>query len=695
MGNLIHKFLYKISVNTKIAVVSGGMLLLMAVSVGFVFQSQAAVETDSNAVDVAGEQRMLTQQIARFAGAIAADPTDQEAREGLEAAVERYENNLQTLKEGGEIDGQSIPAAPDSAQEELQAEREAWDPYKENALTLLEADPDSEEFEDSFAYIQNNADEILVISDDLVVALSAENSQQIAGMQQTLQLFFVMTLGVTLAGYLFTRRYISSPLGDLTEGAKAIQNEQFDTEINRLGAGVANKTDEVAVLGDQFISMRNQLRNRIDEADKMRSNAEQSRAEAQAAKEEAEALNEQFKTTAEEFGAAMDKAANGDLTVRLDSDVDNEALQAIAKETNEMLAGLGRTLGEIDTFIQEVVDASDQIADSTTEVDRASREVSQSVQQISASNTDQHESIEEVADEMTDLSATVEEIASSSAEVAEKSSGAATAGKSGQQDASRTLEQMNAIDEQADATISEVKQLTEEMDRIGEIVDLIDEISNQTNLLALNASIEAARAGEAGEGFGVVADEIKGLAEETNEATQGINEIITDVQDRTETVVADIEEMDDRVDDGKASVQSTVESLEEIVDRVEEANDGVQSINAATDDQAASTEEVSAMMDDISTTSKQTVEEADTVAAAAEQQTASISNVTQEIDTLSDQARDLYEMVDSFRLTETAESSRDHSQHRETNGHDQQRPVVDAEQTASVAPAENGKTASD
>ncbi|MDQ2073599.1 methyl-accepting chemotaxis protein [Haloarcula sp. NS06] len=511
-----------------------------------------------------------------------------------------------------------------------------------------------------------------------IVVKQAPKSTAFA-LRDSIQGSFVAIIGVSLAGFVLigvlVGRGIMQSLRRLSTQAEALAVGNFDTDIQQ-----SDRLDEVGDVQNAFYEMKTYLDTVAAQADALSrqafddpaldedvpgqlgaslssmhgnlesfiSDLEQAQQEAEESKAEAEEIAGTLEQQAEEFSAVMRKAADGDLTQRLDTDTDNDAMADIAAAFNDMLAQLGQTVMRIREFADDVDGSADQITASATEVRGASEEVSESVQEIADGAETQYENIEETVDEMSGLSATVEEVAAQANEVATTSDEAAEIGETGSERASEAIEVMNDIETRADETIDRVESLDEEMEQIGDIVDLIDDIAEQTNMLALNASIEAARAGEAGEGFAVVADEIKGLAQETTEATEEVSTVIEDVQDTTGNAVTDIRQMGDSVTDGIDTVDDAIESLEAIVDRVEEVNDGIQSISDATDEQAATTEEVVAMTDEVGTISEETASSAENVAAAAEEQTATINEVTSGIESLSDQAGDLSELLQTF-----------------------------------------------
>jgi methyl-accepting chemotaxis protein len=417
--------------------------------------------------------------------------------------------------------------------------------------------------------------------------------------------------------------------------ADAIADQRFEADV--LDEEVPGE------LGDSIETMREDLRRFITEI-------EESRSEAEVARSDAEQMASSLEQQAEILGERMQRAAEGDFTQRMDTDIENESMAKIAAAFNEMAAELETTIGQIREFAAAVDAESEQASASAGEIKTASQRVSRSVQEIASGTEKQDESVRQVSEEMTNLSAAIEEVAASTDEIARKSDEAARIGTDGRERAAEASAQMDRVEETVEETVEEMEQLDDEMSAIGEIVDLIDEIAEQTNMLALNASIEAARAGEAGEGFAVVADEIKSLAQETSDATRDIEELITDVQDSTDQAVTDMVEMGSRVTEGAETVDETVEALEEIVDRVKEANDGIQSINETTEAQATSTEQVVSMVDEVGSISQQNADQAEDVAAATEQQTASITEVTENIDGLSEQASRLREKMDEFEI---------------------------------------------
>jgi methyl-accepting chemotaxis protein len=432
--------------------------------------------------------------------------------------------------------------------------------------------------------------------------------------------------------------------------ADALAEQEFDADVL--------DEDIPGAFGASLSEMHTRLEALITDLDEAREDAEQTRQEAEQARRESEELRERLEQTAEEFGDEMAAAADGDLTRRLDPDVDSEPMQAVAAAFNEMMDAVEATLAEVDDIAAAVDDASAGVSTSAAEIRSASDEVSESVQGISASAETQRENLDEVGDEITSLSATVEEIAASADDVADTVDEAAAASERGAALGEDAIDELERIEATAENTVERVAALDDAVDAIGEVTAVITDIAEQTNMLALNANIEAARAGGGGgadgDGFAVVADEVKDLADETKESAAEIESLVEDVQADVEATVDEMSDLEDRVDAGSDTIEDALAALDDIVEEVAAANAGVQSISEATDEQAASTEEVVTMTDEVRELADETATDAQQVSAAAEEQAASVSSVAERAADLDDRVADLNDLLAQFETNAAA-----------------------------------------
>ena len=453
-------------------------------------------------------------------------------------------------------------------------------------------------------------------------------------------IIFGSLLGLAVLGLTIGRGTIKS-LNDLESTAEDLERGNLDTEIE------SDRTDEIGRLYGTFGSMRDSLKERIGEAEAATERAERQRTEATR-------MADRLERRADEYGDVMARCADGDLTERMDADTDNEAMRQIATTFNVMMDELEGTIVRIQGFADDVAASSEEATASAEEVQTASEQVSRSTQEIAAGAERQNEDLRDASDEMSSLSASVEEVAAAADQVAVSSEAASDRGEDAQAHAREAIEEMNEIETRTERTVAEVESLDEEMKRIGEIVEMITAITERTNLLALNASIEAARAGEAGEGFAVVAAEIKQLAGQAGEATADIEALIDEIVASTEATADDMQATGASVSAGVDTVGRALDALDDVVERFDEADGGIQEISGATEDQAASTEEVVGMVEGVASVSEQTTAEAEHVSAASEEQTASLTEVTASVKSLSDRADRLHALLDQFDVGEAS-----------------------------------------
>ncbi|WP_049923524.1 methyl-accepting chemotaxis protein [Halopiger djelfimassiliensis] len=445
-------------------------------------------------------------------------------------------------------------------------------------------------------------------------------------------------------------RDTKSYLHTITLQAEALSNQEFESDA--LDQEIPGR------VGESMSKMQTDLERFIHEIDQSSKEAEEARENAERAKQEAEQLAAALESQANEIDTVVQQVADGDLTKRLSTSTDNEAMNSIVEELNALLDELESAFGDIQAFANSVEASGQQITESIDEIEVASQEVSNSAQQISDHTHQQDETIQQVSGEMSNLSATIEEIAASADEMVSQSEAAVNTGEDGVELAEEAITEMETIERQTESAIEEVSSLEQEVAEIDEVVSLINTIAEETNILALNAGIEAARAGDAGEGFAVVAREIKQLAEDTEQATDEIKGLIKDVQHKSERTVKDMEKMGTRVSSGTDTVERTVESIEEIVEQIEELNSSVQSINGATDDQAASTEEVVTMIENVGEMSQDTAAATEQLSAAAEEQTAQVLEVTNQVDELSEKSEELQDLLDQFEVQRVQNGTR-------------------------------------
>ena len=288
----------------------------------------------------------------------------------------------------------------------------------------------------------------------------------------------------------------------------------------------------------------------------------------------------------------MGNLADGDLTVQ--ASVTEDVTGAIADSINF-------TIEELRTLVKGINSATDQVAKATQDAQaisnrlyEASQRQNREIQQASSSVLQMAQSISEVSQN-----------AVQSARVAQQSLAAAEKGGRAVQN---QISGMNEIRTQIQDTSKRIKRLGESSLEIGEIVELISDITEQTNVLALNAAIQAASAGEAGRGFTVVAEEVQRLAERSGEATKQIEAIVKTIQADTQDAVAAMEKSTVGVVEGTKLSDAAGQALEEIRKVSRELAELIGSISAQTQKQSASVSDVTHGMQGILKITEETTE---------------------------------------------------------------------------------------
>ncbi|WP_081661453.1 methyl-accepting chemotaxis protein [Halopiger djelfimassiliensis] len=353
----------------------------------------------------------------------------------------------------------------------------------------------------------------------------------------------------------------------------------------------------------------------------------------------------------------VSRCADGDLTVRMNEDADDETVAAIATEFNQLVETFAETISDVDEFGDQVVGATEHVDSRVSDVKATSKDVSSSVSRISSGASDQHERIDTATKELQNLSAATEEVASSAEEAAATAQNVADRGQDGREAATSALEELDTIEERTEHALETVERLDDRISEVESIVGLIRDIADETNLLALNASIQAAQAGEEGAGFGVVATEVKNLAEEAHEATEDIEASIGEIRAEADETVSEIEATHERVNNGVETAETALEAFTDLVDDIEETTVGVKEISDATDDQAASVEEIVSMVEGIADISDETATKAEAVTVAAQEQTTSLTEVSASVSSLEERATMLDSILDTYEVSTTRAGS--------------------------------------
>lgn len=233
-------------------------------------------------------------------------------------------------------------------------------------------------------------------------------------------------------------------------------------------------------------------------------------------------------------------------------------------ETSAVIGRLSESSKQLNQHTDELVDAVDHGLQS-------------SAQQLA--ETDQ------VATAVTEMTASIKDVAENALHAAQAADQADQETTLGQQQVERTSHDIAALATQLQQAQTVIRQLEERSGRISAVLEVITTIAEQTNLLALNAAIEAARAGTAGRGFAVVADEVRNLAARTQQSTQEIQVMISELQQGSAQAVDVMQQSHDQVDGTVAQAEKAAQALREIKQRVNQITEMTAHIAAAVDQQ--------------------------------------------------------------------------------------------------------------
>ncbi|CAM3953385.1 methyl-accepting chemotaxis protein [Ectopseudomonas alcaliphila] len=260
---------------------------------------------------------------------------------------------------------------------------------------------------------------------------------------------------------------------------------------------------------------------------------------------------------------------------------------------------VGQLLGALQTMRDHLRELIEQIGGSATQIAAAAEQLSAVSEQTRAGVHEQSEESSQTACAMQQMVTSVQQVAGDAEQASQAAQQAELQARDGDRQVHQVVEQIERLASEVAHTGQTVGLVQGESQRIGTVLDVIKAVAEQTNLLALNAAIEAARAGEQGRGFAVVADEVRALARRTQDSTREIEALITSLQSRVQTAVAQTQASQTLSQDAMSSVKLAGQSLTRINQAVALIEQMNQQIASAAEQQSAVALEINRSLDNV------------------------------------------------------------------------------------------------
>ena len=292
-----------------------------------------------------------------------------------------------------------------------------------------------------------------------------------------------------------------------------------------------------------------------------------------------------------------------------------------------------------------------QMASTTEEVGRAIGEIAESVGQVASGAEEQVRAVDQMRAMSEEVALASRASAETASETAQVAAEARASAEVGEQAVAKVDEAMRGVQGSSADVSAAIRELGDKSTRIGGIVDTITAISEQTNLLALNAAIEAARAGEQGKGFAVVAEEVRKLAEESQQAAASIADLVSEIRSETERAVTVVEHGVRQTDEGAQTVIAAREAFQQIRQNVESMTERIEQIAASSTQIVDSATRMAENVSSVANVAEESSASTEQVSAATEETSASTQQIASSAQELSATADELQRLVSQFTLS--------------------------------------------